>query len=408
MDSDKSKKVLFSGLGKIMPQEETLEIQRHKKSITIGIPKEIAFQENRVALVPKAVGLLAQNGHNIIVETNAGKSAHFADNEFSESGATIVYTPEDVYKKSDIILKIAPPSVKEIELLKTRQTIISALNLTGQSDIYFKKLISKKITAITFEYIKDKTGEFAVRRSMSEIVGTTSILIAANYLSDINYGKGSMLGGFSGITPTAVVILGAGTVAEYAARAALGLGAQVKIFDNSIYKLRRIQNLLNKRVFTSIIQPRVLIKALKSADVVIGAIHSSEGRSPCVVSEDMVKEMKNSSVIIDVSIDQGGCFETSHITNHTKPVFKKYGVTHYCVPNISSMVPHTVSYALSNFFAPVFLKMGEEGGMENLIKYDKGIRQGVYLYNGILTSKYIGKYFNIPYQNIELLIDIFH
>ncbi|NTW33798.1 MAG: alanine dehydrogenase, partial [Bacteroidetes bacterium] len=303
--------------------------------------------------------------------------------------------------------KVAPPSYEEIDLMKCRQTLISTMHLTIQDKNYFKKIISKKITALSFELIKDKTGSFPVVRAMSEIAGNTCVLIAAEYMSDTVYGKGSMFGGFSGITPSEVVILGAGTVGEFAARAAMGLGALVKIFDNSLYKLRRLQNNLNTRIFTSIIQPKVLLKSLKTADVVICALPALEGRSPIIITEQMVMEMKNCSVIVDVSIDQGGCVETSRATNHTDPVFQLHGVTHYCVPNIASKVPHTASYALSNFFAPILIDLGEEGGIDNKLKNDYGVRQGVYLYNGILTNKFIGEYFKMPYQDIELLMAAF-
>ncbi|MFA4851610.1 MAG: alanine dehydrogenase [Bacteroidales bacterium] len=396
----------MGNVGKLMPQEEMLEMKKQKKMVSIGVPKEISFQENRVALVPEAVGLLVQNGHQVLIETNAGKEAHFPDNEFSEQGGQIMKTTEEVYK-ADIILKVAPPSNEEIEMMKNRQTLISVLHLTIQDQNYFKKLSSKKITALSFEFFKDKTGSFPVVRAMSEIAGNTSVLIAAEYLCDSKYGKGSMLGGFSGITPTEVVIIGAGTVGEFAARAAMGLGAFVKIFDNSLYKLRRIQNNLNTRVFTSIIQPKVLLKSLRTADVVIGALHGAGGRTPIVVTEQMVMEMKQGAVIVDVCIDQGGCVETSHVTNHTEPVFQKHGVTHYCVPNIASKVSHTASYALSNFFAPILLKLGEEGGIENMLKNDSGVRHGVYLFNGTLTNKFIGEYFKMPYQDIELLMAAF-
>ncbi|NVO04348.1 MAG: alanine dehydrogenase [Bacteroidetes bacterium] len=406
MAADKKKIPSVLHSSQLLPQEETLEIPRQKSSLTIGVPKEISFQENRVSLVPDAVALLVANGHHLVIQSEAGKAAFFEDKEYSEAGAQIVYSPEEVFK-CDIILKVAPPSLDEIEMLKSRQTMISALHFTIQSDQYFKKLMAKKMNAIAFEYIKDKTNTFPVVRAMSEIVGNTSILIASEYLSNENYGKGIMLGGFSGITPSEVVILGAGTVGEYAARAAMGLGAFVKVFDNSIYKLRRLQNSLNARIFTSIIHPKVLLKSLKTADVVIGAIHAPEGRTPCYITEEMVSEMKFGSVLVDVSIDQGGCFETSQVTNHTNPVFKKHGVTHYCVPNIASKVAHTASYALSNFFAPILLNIGEEGGVEDILKLDHGVRNGVYLYNGILTNKYIGEYYSLPYQNIDLLMAAF-
>jgi len=401
----KTSKELLASLSQtaLMPQEEMLEVGRKKGRLFIGIPKEISFQENRVALVPDAVALLVNNGHRIIVETNAGKMANFQDHDYSEAGAQIVYTPEEVYK-ADIILKVAPPSPQEIEMMQQRQTLISALQLTVQPEDFLKQLISKRITAIAFDWIKDIDGIYTVIRSMGEIAGGTSILIAAEYLSNVNNGQGAILGGISGISPTEVVILGAGTVGEFATRAALGLGASVKVFDNNIYRLRRLQSDIGTRVFTSVIQPRVLAKHLKTADVVIGAIRAQHGRTPLVVSEEMVSEMKVGSVIIDVSIDQGGCFETSEVTNHTKPVFRKHGVIHYCVPNIASRVSRTASYALSTIFAPILLNIGEEGGVENMLRRDAGVRNGVYIYNGTLTNEVLGKMFELPFKDINLLM----
>ena len=393
----------FSSKGKLMPQEETLLVGNRKKKITIGVPKETSYQENRIPLAPQAVGLLIANGNRVIIESNAGKAAHFDNNKFSEAGADIVETPEEVFT-ADIIIKVAPPSKRETELLKNKQTIISSLHLTGQNKDFFKTLMAKKMTAIAYEFIKDKTGSYPVRNAMSEIVGTASVFTAANFMSDENFGKGKLLGGFPGITPSEVVILGAGTVAEYAARAALGLGASVKVFDSSLYRLSRLQHILNTRIFTSIIQPRILLEALKTADVVIGAIHAVDGLTPVVVTEDMVRQMKPSSVILDISIDQGGCIETSEVTDHNQPVFRKYDFTHYCVPNIASKVPYTASYALSNFFTSILLRTADEGGIDNLLISDYGLRQGVYMYNGIITKPYVGEFFSLPYQDIELLM----
>ncbi len=401
----KTSKELLASLTQsaLMPQEEMLEVGRKKGKLYIGIPKEISFQENRVALVPDAVALLVNNGHQVVVESNAGKMANFQDNDYSEAGAEIVYSPQEVYK-ANIILKVAPPSLEEIEMMQQNQTLISTLQLTVQPENFIKQLIAKKVTGIAYEWIKDDDGIYTVIRSMGEIAGVTSILIAGEYLSNVNNGQGSILGGISGISPTEVVILGAGSVGESAARAALGLGATVKVFDNSISRLRRLQSDLGTRVFTSVIQPRVLAKHLRSADVVIGAIRGKQGPTPLIVTEAMVSEMKAGSVIIDVSIDQGGCIETSEVTNHTKPVFRKYGVIHYCVPNIASRVSRTASYALSTIFAPILLSIGEEGGVNNMLRRDEGVRNGIYLYNGILTNKVLGEMFKLPYKDISLLM----
>lgn len=390
----------------LLPQEEMLEVSSKKSSLYIGIPREISFQENRVALVPDACGVLVNNGHRVVVETNAGKASNFSDNDYSEAGAQIAYSAEEVYK-ADIILKVAPPSAKEIAFMKPKQTLISTLQLSIQSDAYVKALMDKKITAIAFGWIQDKEEIFPVIRAMGEIAGGASILIAAEYLSNVNNGPGLILGGISGISPTEVVILGAGTVGEFAARAAIGLGATVKVFDNSLYKLRRLQTAVGTRIFTSVIQPKVLAKHLKTADVAIGAIRATKGRTPLVVTEEMVKEMKNGSVIVDISIDEGGCFETSQVTNHTQPVFRKHGVIHYCVPNVASRVSRTASYAFSTIFGPMLMNIAEHGSVDRMLKQDAGFRKGIYIYNGMLTNKHLGELFRIPSKDINLLLAAF-
>lgn len=399
--------IKYSPNEKLMPQAEMLEKTSRKNSLLIGVPKETSFQEKRVSLVPSAISVLVENGHRVLVESDAGKNANFPNHEYSEAGAQIVNSIQEILQ-CDIVLKVAPLSLEEISLAKSRQIIISALHLTGQSEVYFKSLINKKITAISFEHIRDKTGSFPIMRSLSEIVGSASILIGAEYLAHPEYGKGKMLGGFSGIFPSEVIVIGAGNVGENAARVALGLGAVVKVFDNAIYKLRGLQNNLGTRLYTSILNPKVLGNALKTADVVIGALHSSNGVSNLVITENMIREMKQGSVIVDVSIDKGGICETSKLTSHNNPVFKVHGVTHYCVPNIASKVPCTASHALSNYFGPMMLIAGENGGIDNLIKADCDLRKGVYVYNGVITNLYISEYFKLPYQDIDLLMAAFH
>jgi len=402
MEEQKSKYSEF-----FMPQEEMLEVGRQKSKLTIGVPKENSSQENRVVLVPDGVGLLTKHGHQVVIEAGAGISAHFTDHEYSEAGGQIVYSPDEVYK-SDLILKVASVTTTEWEFLKPRQTLISALQIGIQKEEYFRSLIQKKVTALAFELIRDRANTFSVIRAMSEIAGSTSIFIAAEYLSDPEYGRGKMFGGFTGIRPSEVVIIGAGTVSEYATRSAVGLGALVKVFDNSVYRLRRLQNNLGMRVFTSILHPKVILESMRTADVVIGAIHTKNGKTPCLITEDMVSQMKEGAIIIDISIDQGGCFETSHPTTHKNPVYKVHGITHYCVPNIPSRVPHTASQALNNIFVPIILDIGTEGGIDNFLKTDHGVRQGVYLYNGVSTNSFISRYFNLPFQDIDLLMATFH
>jgi alanine dehydrogenase len=396
----------FSNREKLLPKEEMLEITRPGNRFSIGLPRETSYHENRISLIPDAVKTLVNNGHELIIERNAGVSAHISDTDYAEVGAVLVDTPDEVFK-ADIILKVAPLSFQEIQLLKRNSVVISALHLAVQSKEFFKQLSEKKATAIAFEYIKDKSNAAPVVKSISEIAGTASIQIASEYLSSEKFGNGRMLGGFTGISPSEVVILGAGTVGEYACRLALGMGALVKVFDNSIYKLHNLKTTIHQNLFTSTIQETELKRALKTADVVISAVYSRNGRSPVIITEQMVESMKQGAVIVDVSIDQGGCVETSRITTHQNPVFQFAGVTHYCVPNIASRFPQTASTALSNFFAPMLIRAGENGGIEGLLSNDFYLRQGVYLYHGILTNKNIGEHYGMSYQDVDLLIAAF-
>jgi alanine dehydrogenase len=396
----------FSDIAKqamMQPQESMLEVKRKKDKLYIGIPKEVSFQENRIPLTPLSVALLINNGHEVMLESNAGKAANFLDKDYSEQGAQIVFDTKKVYE-ADIIIKIAPPTMSEIELMKPGQILISTLQLSTLKASSLQALMKKNITALCFEHLLDEGGCLTVIRAMSEIVGATSILIAGEYLSNVFEGKGLMLGGITGVPPTEIVILGAGTVGEYAARTAIALGAEVKVFDPSIYKLRRLQNNIGSRVFTSVVQPIVLEKAITTCDVAIGAMRAEDGRSPMLVSEATVSRMKPNSVIIDVSIDQGGCFETSEVTNHTHPVFRKHDVIHYCVPNIASRVARTATYALTNIFAPILLDIGEKGGIKNLIWEKSGVREAVYIYQGNLTNKHIAERFSLPCKDLDLLI----
>lgn len=405
--SDKEEKTGYTfGRTGFLPQEEMLETGKKKKKLVIGIPKENKKHESRVGLTPEAVDILVNNGHEIIIEKGAGLAANYTDTDYSENGAQIVDSKSEVYQ-CDIILKIAPPTIEEIELFKTNQILLSSLHFPSQSEEYIRKLMQKKVTAISFEGLKDRDNCYPVVRSMSEIAGITSIFIAAEYLSNVHEGKGVLLGGITGITPTEVIILGAGTAAEYAARAALGLGAFIKVFDHSVAKLKRLQTNLSNRLFTSVFHPKVMKKHLKSADIVIGAIHLGDRGPQFLITEEMVKGMKKGAVIIDLSIDQGGCIETSECRNHSNPVYTKFGVIHYCVPNIASRVARTASIALSNVFNPLLLSIADAGGVQRQLKDDLGLRRGVYIYNGILTNSRIGDHFGIPSKDINLLMAAF-
>ncbi len=387
----------------LYPQEKLLAVKKSNHSFFIGIPNEISLQEKRVTLTPDAVALLVNNGHEIWIETKAGEGAKFSDKQYSDAGAKIVYSAEEVYK-AKAILKIEPPTLEEIELMQPGQTLISAIQLGNQKPDYLDALNRKKITALAFEFIQDKVGGMPIIRAMSEIAGNTVMSIASEYLNTANGGRGIILGGITGVPPTQVVIIGAGTVAEYAARAALGLGAEVKIFDNHIYKLRRIKHALGQQIYTSTIDTVTLADSLRHADVVIGALRAEKGRNRYVVTEEMVAEMKDDSIIIDLSIDQGGCVETSELTTLKNPVFRSYGVIHYCVPNIASRVAHTATTALSNIFTPTILRAGEEGGIEDMIFAHAWFMNGVYTYKGSVTNQHIANKFGLKYKDLSLLM----
>lgn len=383
--------------------EETLDVKTKGAELHIGIPKETAFQENRIALTPEGVSVLVNNGHRVVIENTAGEGSKYSDRDFSEAGAKIEYHRAEVFK-APILVKSAPVVLEDLPLLQMGQTIISPIHLSAMKGEFLQTMMDKKITALSFENLKDDSGTYPIVRSMSEIAGGAIMLIAGQYLGCANNGKGVLLGGISGIPPSKVIIIGAGVVGEFATRTALALGASVKVFDNNIYRLKRLQNNLGVRVWTSVIEPKILAKQLKTCEVAVGAVSSEFGRTPVLVSEEMVAAMRTGSVIIDVSIDRGGCFETSEITSHEKPTFVKHGVIHYCVPNIPSGFARTASQAISNVLMPLLLNISEEGGVEEMVWHDFNLRNGIYIYKGYLTNFYLSQRFDLKYTDLNLLI----
>jgi alanine dehydrogenase len=386
----------------LLPQEEMLEVARQRSDLFIGMPKETSFQERRICLTPDAIASLTAHGHRVMMESGAGLTASYTDKEYSDAGAEITHDTKKVFS-CPVILKVEPPTVKEIEMMNPETLLISALQLKTQRKEFFEALETKKITAIAFEFIRDEDGSYPAVKSLSEIAGTASILVAAELMISQKLGKGLLFGNITGVPPTEVVILGAGTAAEFAAKTALGLGASVKVFDNSINKLRRLQNNLNQRIFTSTIQEKAVLKALMRCDVAIGAMRGKD-RSPVIVSETMVERMKRGAVIIDISIDTGGCFETSEVTTHEKPTFVKHNVTHYCVPNIPSRYSKTASLSISNIISPFLLQMADDGGLESAIRCNAGLKHGIYFYHGRLTNSSIGEWFDLGHTDINLIV----
>ncbi len=382
----------------LLPQEEKLEIVRKHQNISIGIPKETCLDEKRTCITPDAVQVLVANGHSIFIEEGAGLGAFFTDMQYAEVGATIVKTPQEAFQQ-DLVLKINPPTREEIQYLKPYSYLISALQINLRDADYFQSLSEKKINAIAFEFILDEYKQLALVRLIGEIAGTASVLYASELLSQSN---GLMLGGITGVRPTEVVIVGAGIVGEFATKAAIGLGASVRVFDNSLSKLRRLHTMVDSRVPTSMIDPKELTKALRRADVVIGALPRLDTQP--IVTEEMVRLMKKGSIIIDVTIDNGKVFETSEPTNLQQPYFIKHGVVHCGLPNLTSRMPRTTTKAISNFFLSYILNYDQEGGLENILLKNNEMKQSFYMYKGRHTKKTICDKFGLVYHDINLLL----
>jgi alanine dehydrogenase len=389
----------------LLPAEEKLEVRVREQKINIGIPANLNKDEYCLPLTPQAVEILVQSGHEVLIESGAGEKNRYSDMEYTESGAIITKSKAEVFQ-CDYILKVAPFSLDEIALMKGNQLVFSMLQLDAQKEECIKKMMQKKITAVAFEYMKDEEGGLPVMHSLSEISGIVSMTIASELLSNSSNGKGVLFGGVTGISPASVMILGADTAAVYAAKTAMGLGAEIKIFDNSINKLRAFEHLFNHKIFTSLYYPRVIEKAITSADVVVGA-QPFNAIPQYVVPRELVQKMKEGSIIIDLNASQGGCFETTHCTTLSSPTYIQEGIIHYCVPNISERVSRTTTISLSNIVASILLEIAEIGGVNHYVKSQKGFREGVYIYNGILANKDISHKFNLPSKDLDLLLAAF-
>lgn len=389
--------------GALATQEQHIQVKKGRHQLVIGVPVEKELQEKRICLTPQSVGLLVNNGHEVIIETGAGNEANFTDREYSDKGAKIAYSSKEVFEASTV-LKVEPPTMEELSYMKPGATLISALQMSTLGPEYLAAVNKKKLIALAFELIEDKGGLKPIVRSISEIASYSIISIASELLSKSGNGMGVIFGGITGVPPAKVVILGAGTIGENVARAARAMGCSVRIFDNHHYKLRRLKKDLGQEVYTAMIDPETLKAELKDADIVIGALRSEEGTSLCVVSEEMVAVMKPNSVIIDASISQGGCFETSRVTTHDKPTFVKHGVIHYCVPNIASRVSRTSSRALSYLWTPILLQISRMGGVEEMMGEKPWFSKGVYSYKGYLTNEHIARKFGVQHKDLDLLL----
>jgi len=381
----------------LTPCEELLKVENTQRQLHIGIPAEADPCEDRVPLTPETVAALTLHGHHVTVENHAGKRAGFTDLQYSEAGAKVAKRAE-VYA-ADILFKINPPTINEVELMKDRQLVFSYLPLYRLCEEYIRKLVGKHITAIAFENVRDSFDSYPFVKIVSEIAGSVSVQVAAEYLGKPAGGKGVLLGGISGVRPAEVVIIGSGTAAEFAARSALGLGAFVRVYDNSVQRLQRLQRNIGARLYTSAVYPQ----NLKSADVLIGAAYIDVYQHKPLIEEELIMQMKAGSVIVDLNLN---C-ETSELRTLADPTVIKHGVIHYCVPNITSRVSQTASMAISNILANIILNMGQQGSVTHWLRTDADVRNGVYMYNGILANQYIGNLFGIPFQDIHLLMSAF-
>jgi len=390
---------------KLLPQAEMLEEKKSRRSLFIGIPKETDKYENRIILTPQAVKQLCENGHKIVIEAGAEIKSRWADSDYTKAGATI--KPQKEIYKAEIILKVSPFNEDEIKLLIGKQLLISSLHFNTQTVQKINKLKQKKITASAIELMKDAKNYNPFVQTMNEISGILAINTASEYLSNPETGKGILLGGITGIPAAKVIIIGAGTAGEYAARTAMGFGAQVKVFDSSIEKLQTLKNKLGIQLFTSVLQKEVILKALKTADVVIGAIEDTTDENNIIISKEMISSIKKGSIIIDLNTDSASCFASSKITHFGSPVFENNGILHYCVPNIASKSPRTASVALSNSIFPILQKISYEKNTHNIIRNIAEIRNGTFIYEGILTNERLAKKFKLDYSDIDLLTAIF-
>ena len=395
------------GQGAYIPQELLKELSKAGNRLLIGIPCERVEGERRLALTPEAVDMLTGRGHRVLVEAGAGLGINYSDNHYAEAGAEIVATPAEVYQ-ADIILKILPPLTAEVMMMKPRTTLFSTVQFNNFPHEAFELMMAKRITAIAYELLADDRQRCPVLNVISEIEGTASITIASELLSNTQGGKGILLGGIPGVSPTEVVIIGAGNAGTVATRAAMALGASVKVFDDDINKLRTIQQVLGQGLFTSTFHPNVLQNAFRSADVVIGAMRYINTRHRYIIAEDMIRIMKRGALVIDLRINQGGCFETTCCLCPSDPaVFEQYGVLHYCRQNISNRVARTTSMALSNIFVPMLFQLGEAGAVPGMVKSDPGFKNGVYMYCGKPVNNYVSNRFGLSSNNIDLYLSAF-
>ncbi|MBI2678560.1 MAG: alanine dehydrogenase [Candidatus Koribacter versatilis] len=349
----------------------------------IGVPKEVKDHESRVGIVPSGVRELVDAGHKVVVESKAGALSSMPDADYQSAGATIAATAADVWKKADMVVKVKEPVESEYQYLRDGLTLFTYLHLAPLPKLT-DALLKGNVTGIAYETIRDKTGGLPLLTPMSEVAGRMSVQVGASYLEKEKGGRGVLLGGVPGVPPAQVAIIGGGVVGTNAAKIALGMGAIVTLVDLNLNRLRELDDIFNGRLYTVASNSYTIAKATKHADLVIGGVLIPGASAPKLVTREMVKNMKEGSVIVDVAIDQGGCIETARPTTHSDPAYTEYGVVHYCVTNMPAAVPHTSTLGLTNATHPYVMKLAKLGA-QKAIAADAGLKEGVNTYKGHIT-----------------------
>lgn len=366
----------------------------------IGTVKEIKIGENRVGLTPHGVNALVNAGHKVLVETNAGKNSGFSDDEYKKEGAAIVEQAQEVYAESDIVVKVKEPQKTEFGMLQENKILFTYLHLAAEPEVT-KALLEKRVSAVAYETIELSDSTVPLLAPMSEVAGRMAVQVGMHYLERTNGGSGKLLSGVPGVTPAKVTVIGTGVVGINAAKIAVGVGADVTVIGRNPAQLRMIDDTFDGRIKTLFSNAYNIEKAVSDSDLLVGAVYLTGESAPKLVTRNMVRKMRPGSVIVDVAIDQGGCFETSKPTSHQNPIYVEEGVTHYCVTNMPGAVPNTSTLALTNATLPYLLKIANEG-LENAAKKDPAILKGINTYNGMLTNKGVAESLKMRHDKLRL------
>ncbi|MFN7543044.1 MAG: alanine dehydrogenase [Acidobacteriota bacterium] len=369
--------------------------------MVIGVPKEIKDHETRVGLVPSGVTTLVEHGHTVYVESGAGFGSSLTDEEYREAGALVLPSAMEVWGKAELVVKVKEPQASEIVYFRPGLGLFTYLHLAPLPDLT-SELLRARVNAIAYETIREQDGSLPLLTPMSEVAGRMSVQIGAQYLEGPNGGRGILLGGIPGVGPANVVILGGGVVGHNAAKIAVGLGAHVTIIDKNLNRLREIDDIYNSLVVTLASNVYTVREALRLADLVIGAVLVPGASAPKLVRREMLQSMKKGSVMVDVAIDQGGCFETSHATTHTDPVFYVDGVLHYCVTNMPAAVPHTSTFGLTNATIPYLLQIAEKGLPQAALD-SPAIAEGINTYQGEITYPAVAESQNRAWRDLKAI-----